>query len=149
MPYIETSVNIETEDIDKVYKIVSDMEGYSNFMENVNSVEVLERGEDYTITHWKTELKGKPFNWKEKDIFDPNNFTITYSLVEGDLKKFEGSWRLVKEGEQVKVTLDVDFEFGVPMIASLLNPIAKIIIKQNCDDMLTAIKQEIENSSVA
>ncbi|WP_350342450.1 SRPBCC family protein [Proteinivorax tanatarense] len=149
MPYIESSINIDTKDIEKVYKIVSDMEGYPNFMENVNSVEVIEQGEGFTITQWKTVLKGKPFNWKEKDLFDPNNYIITYSLVEGDLKKFEGSWKLTTEDDQTRVTLDVDFEFGVPMIASLLNPIAKIIIKQNCDDMLSAIKQEIEDSSVA
>lgn len=143
MPFVETSITIKG-DINKIYPIVSDMESYSNFMESVKSVKVMEREGNTTLTQWNTELKGKPFNWVERDFFDHENHTIKYELVSGDLKKFEGEWALTSQGDEVKVSLTVDFEFGVPMIASLLNPIAKIIIKQNCDSMLKAIKEEVE-----
>ncbi len=143
MPLVETSINIEGTK-DAIYPIVKDMEGYSKFMESVNSIKVLEREGNTTLTEWKTELKGKPFNWVEKDIFDDENYTIEYKLVSGDLKKFEGQWTLNEVDDEVEVRLTVDFEFGVPMIASLLNPIAKLIIKQNCDSMLSAIKKQVE-----
>lgn len=143
MPFLETSIIINA-DVNEIYPIVKDMESYPNFMESVKSVKVMEREGNTTLTQWKTELKGKPFNWIERDTFDDENHNISYELVSGDLKKFEGQWTLTTEGNEVRVNLTVDFEFGVPMIASLLNPIAKIIIKQNCDSMLKAIKEEVE-----
>lgn len=143
MPFVETSIIING-NVNEIYPIVKDMESYPNFMESVKSVKVMEREGNTTLTQWNTQLKGKPFNWVEKDIFDDENHRISYQLVSGDLKKFEGEWTLTGDGNGVKVSLTVDFEFGVPMIASLLNPIAKIIIKQNCDSMLKAIKEEVE-----
>lgn len=143
MPFVETNISIKG-DINEIYPIVKDMESYPNFMQSVKSVKVIEREGNTTHTEWKTELKGKPFNWVEKDIFDDENFKINYELVSGDLKKFEGEWNLKDTTDGVDVSLTVDFEFGVPMIASLLNPIAKLIIKQNCDSMLKAIKEEFE-----
>ncbi|QNO13471.1 SRPBCC family protein [Alkalicella caledoniensis] len=143
MPFVETDIIIKG-DINEIYPIVKDMESYPKFMDSVKSIKVIERGENSTLTQWKTELKGKPFNWVEKDVFYDEDYKITYELTSGDLKKFEGQWTLTENPEGVKVHLTVDFEFGVPMIASLLNPIAKLIIKQNLDSMLTGIKGEVE-----
>ncbi|SES81873.1 type II toxin-antitoxin system RatA family toxin [Anaerobranca gottschalkii] len=143
MPFVETSITVKG-NIEEIYPIVKDMESYPNFMESVKSVKVIERDGNTTLTKWETELKGKPFNWVERDTFYDEDYRITYQLVSGDLKKFEGQWTLTETEKGVEIHLTVDFEFGVPMIASLLNPIAKLIIKQNCDSMLTAIKQQIE-----
>ena len=144
MPFVETEILING-DIEKIYPIVKDMESYSKFMDSVKSIKVLEREGNTTLTQWKTELKGKPFNWIEKDTFYDEDYKINYQLTSGDLKKFEGDWTLTETVEGVKVHLTVDFEFGVPMIASLLNPIAKLIIKQNLNSMLTGIKEEVES----
>ena len=36
------------------------------------------------------------------------------------------------------------FEFGIPMIAGLLNPILKKKVRENSENMLTAVKAQIE-----
>ena len=69
---------------------------------------------------------------------------ITYCQTEGDLKKMEGEWRLVPVSEGTEVSLLVDFEFGIPMIAGLLNPILKKKVRENSENMLTAVKAQIE-----
>ena len=46
--------------------------------------------------------------------------------------------------EGTEVSLLVDFEFGIPMIAGLLNPILKKKVRENSENMLTAVKAQIE-----
>ena len=56
----------------------------------------------------------------------------------------EGAWEMHDTEEGVNVSLAVDFEFGIPMIAGLLNPILIRKVRENSEDMLQAIKGEIE-----
>ena len=56
----------------------------------------------------------------------------------------EGAWTIEEQGEDCEVTLAVDFEFGIPMIAGLLNPILKKKVRENSENMLKSIKEQIE-----
>jgi len=143
MPSVEVS-QVMRGDRAKVYELISDMESYPRFMESLNSVEVVERGDGWTVTAWDTSIHGMKFRWQERDEFDPENYRIRYNQVAGDLKRFEGEWRVEEEAGDVKVTLRVDFDFGVPMLSSLLNPVASLKLRQNSTSMLQAIKNRCE-----
>ena len=56
----------------------------------------------------------------------------------------EGAWTIVEQADGCEVTLAVDFEFGIPMIAGLLNPILKKKVRENSENMLNSIKEQIE-----
>ncbi|MEW6661536.1 MAG: type II toxin-antitoxin system RatA family toxin [Bacillota bacterium] len=145
MPYIEVTKGIDaTPEI--VYDLAKDMESYPKFMESVEKVETLERGDGYTITKWHTKLQGRPVVWTERDVFDDVAKRIDYSLVQGDLKKFEGAWTFQPHGDGTQVKLTVDFELGIPMFAALLNPIAVMTVRQNCESMLEAMKKQLEQN---
>ena len=105
---------------------------------------VVERGENTTVSHWVSNVDGRKIVWTERDTFYPEEMRITYCQTEGDLKKMEGEWRLVPVSEGTEVSLLVDFEFGIPMIAGLLNPILKKKVRENSENMLTAVKAQIE-----
>lgn len=147
MPSIEVKERIQGSP-DEVYELVKDMESYPRFMPSLNDVRVLEKGSNWTITAWDTSLNGMSFKWKERDDFDEQSRRIRYAQVEGDLKKFEGEWNVEQDGEHTWVTLTVDFEFGVPMLSALLNPVAKLKLRQNGESMLQAIKQRFEQQTV-
>ena len=123
---------------DRVYAALSDMERFPEFMADLQAVVVLERGEGYTVTAWTAKLRGVTFRWTERDQFLPGR--IVYQQVSGDLKKFEGEWRLedVSPGV-VRVVLVTEFEFGVPMLAALLNPVGALILRDNARSMLAAL----------
>jgi len=144
VPYVETKTLING-DIDDVYNIVKNMEAYPDFMKDLVSVEVLEKGVDYTISHWVSNVDGRRIVWTERDTFFDAEKRITYQQTEGDLKKMEGEWKLTDSDEGVEVSLAVDFEFGIPMIAGLLNPILKKKVRENSENMLAAVKEQIEN----
>lgn len=129
-----------------VYTLASDMESYPRFMNSVDKITVLERGEGYTVTKWEVRFKGRPFVWIERDNFDAERFRIDYQLQEGDLKKFEGSWTFDTVPEGTLVTLTVDFAIGLPMFEALFNPVAVIVVRDNCESMLKGLKQHFEDN---
>lgn len=143
MPYVETKTVIKGQ-IDDIYNIVKNMEAYPGFMHDLESVEIIERGNDYTISHWVSNVDGRRIVWTERDTFFDDENRIVYKQTEGDLKKMEGEWRLKNSDDGVEVVLAVDFEFGIPMIAGLLNPILKKKVRDNSENMLAAVKAQIE-----
>ena len=143
MPCGETKIVING-DSKPIFEIIKNMEAYTSFMHDLVSVEILERGENTTVSHWVSNVDGRKIVWTERDTFYPEEMRITYCQTEGDLKKMEGEWRLVPVSEGTEVSLLVDFEFGIPMIAGLLNPILKKKVRENSENMLTAVKAQIE-----
>jgi ribosome-associated toxin RatA of RatAB toxin-antitoxin module len=142
MPYVEVHKLIGAEP-DRVFEVLSDMESFPRFMENVVSVKVVRRDEGSTDSQWHVILQGAPFRWLERDTFLPQEGRITYQQISGDLKRFEGEWRVVPQDGGTSVTLTTDFEFGMPMIASLLNPVAKLILRRNAEAMLDALERDL------
>ena len=143
MPFVETKTVISG-NIDDIYNIVKNMEAYPSFMNDLESVKILEKGADYTLSHWVSNVDGRRIVWTEKDNFYDAEKRITHKQTEGDLKKMEGEWRLTSSNDGVEVVLSVDFEFGIPMIAGLLNPILKKKVRENSENMLAAVKAQIE-----
>lgn len=142
MPCVETSLAIKG-DCETIYAFIKDMEQYPRFMTNLISVEVLERTETTTITKWKSNVDGIEINWKELDSFDDNNFHVIYQQIEGDLKKFDGEWLLSQLNDCVYVTLKVNFEFGIPMLATMMNPLLKRKVYNNSMEMLLMMQKEL------
>lgn len=143
MPCVETKTTIKGKG-EQIYRIIADMAAYPDFMKDLVSVEILERGADYTLSHWVSNVDGRRIVWTERDSFYPEQLRITYAQTDGDLKRMEGAWQITPQGEDCEVALVVDFEFGIPMIAGLLNPILKKKVRENCENMLTSIKEQIE-----
>lgn len=144
MPFVEVTMPVMC-DRHEIYPILKEMEKYPDFMEDLISVEVLERKDNTTITKWVSNVDGRTIKWTELDVFDDEQLHIAYRQLEGDLKRFEGEWSLmpIEGGTEVKLT--VDFEFGIPMIAGLLNPILKKKVRENSTNMLKAIKEKMES----
>lgn len=143
MPYVEVALPVMAKP-EVVYPILKDMEKYPEFMADLKSVEVIERGTNTTLTKWVSNVDGRIIKWTEIDTFDDENMHISYRQTEGDLKKFEGEWILTPVDGGTEIKLTVDFEFGIPMIAGLLNPILKKKVRENSVNMLQAIKDRLE-----
>jgi len=146
MSYVESSINIQGNRED-VYELAKDMERYPEYMPDVKTVKVVERNDNKTVTDWETTVEEIPICWKEVDEFDDENLCIKYKLIEGDLDKFEGEWIFESEGDQTKVTLTVDFDFGMPTLAELIGPVLEMKVRENSMMMLEAMKKKVENES--
>ncbi|WP_312517523.1 aromatase/cyclase [Anaerospora sp.] len=143
MPYVEVTLPVQCPR-EEIYPILKKMEQYPDFMEDLVSVTVIERNGNTTVTKWVSNVDGRIIKWTELDTFDDENLHIAYSQIEGDLKKMQGEWILTPIPEGTEIKLTVDFEFGIPMIAGLLNPILKKKVRLNSENMLKAIKERVE-----
>lgn len=145
MPYVKTELVMRGSK-QAIYDVIRDMVSYPKFMKNLESVKILEQDENTDLTHWVSNVDGRKIVWTERDFFYPDDFRITYSQTEGDLKKMEGAWELETVPDGVRVSLAVDFEFGIPMIAGLLNPILVRKVKENSNAILQAVKAQVEQA---
>lgn len=146
MPYVEEQIYIEG-DIDAVFAIARDMENYPQYMSDVESVTVLERNGDSTVTEWVTNIEGTPIVWTEVDEFDQAAYRIRYRLIEGDLDKFEGEWRFDRVDRGTRVVLGVEYDFGIPNLTELIGPTLEVKVRENSQMMLLSMKQHIEKGA--
>ncbi len=146
MPYVESSISIQGRRED-VYELAKDMEKFPQYMADVSSVKVVERDDNSTLTEWETLVEEIPICWKEMDEFDDGELEIKYRLIEGDLDKFEGIWKFEELDGETRVTLTVDFDFGMPTLAELIGPVLEMKVRENSMMMLEAMKKEVENES--
>ncbi len=145
MAEIVAEINVDAPP-EECYRIASDMERFPDFMANVLDIEVLEGGDDWTITRWDAKFQGKAITWKERDDFDDENLTIAYEQTEGDLKVFRGRWTFEPEDGGCRIRLTVEASLGVPMLESALEPLVRKVVRDNCDSMLAGIRDEAEKS---
>ena len=144
MPFVETKIVIEAPARD-VYELAKNVEHFPQYMPDVESVTVLERRGNRLVTRWKTLVEEAPLEWTEEDLFDDEALTITYRLIEGDLDMFEGAWTFVEGEGNVRVTLSVEYDFGVPTLAELIGPTLRKKVEENSEMMLAALKAEAES----
>jgi coenzyme Q-binding protein COQ10 len=145
MPYVETGIAIAAP-ARVVYELAKDQERFPQFMPDVETVIVLERHPEFTLTRWKTLVEEAPIEWTEEDRFDDERLRIDYKLVEGDLDKFEGAWTFEERDGLTHVLLGVDYDFGVPTLAELIGPTLQKKVLENSEMMLAALKLQAERA---
>jgi coenzyme Q-binding protein COQ10 len=145
MPYVETVIAIAAP-ARVVYELAKDQERFPQFMPDVETVVVLERHPEYTITRWKTLVEEAPIEWTEEDRFDDERRRIDYKLIEGDLDTFEGAWTFEERDGVTHVVLGVEYDFGVPTLAELIGPTLQKKVQENSEMMLAALKRQAEEA---
>lgn len=132
---------------ERVWQVLCDMEGFPRFMSSVESIRVTERGDGYTVSEWVCRLQGMKFRWTEHDRFLAAEGRIAYRLVSGDLARFEGAWQIApppgEAADRTLVTLTTQFDFGLPMLAAMLDPVGKVMLRRNVESMLRGLEAEL------
>jgi len=145
VPYVESFINIKALK-EEIYKVTKDMEKFPEFMRDVKEVNLIKKEEDKTVTEWITDIDDIMISWTEEENFDDEKCLIKYKLIEGDLDKFEGEWRFEDAPNGTKVTLTVDFDFGMPSMEELLGPVLELKVRENSEMMLEGMKKKMESS---
>lgn len=127
-----------------VWRTIRDIESYPSHMDHVLSIEVLEDCGSVRRAKWEVLLRGSVLRWEERGVIDDDQHRITFCQVHGDLSHFEGSWELVPAPEHVDVKLVIEFEIGIPLLADMLNPVARRSLLENLNSMLDDIEARSE-----
>jgi len=148
MPHVHVTEFVRAEP-KKVLDLFRDLETFPEYMANVTSIEVVERGAGWSVSHWVTDLDGAPLEWREMDSFDDEQCAMEFRLTEGDIEQFEGRWCFTPCDGGTRATCDLDYRLGVPVIEEAVGPTILHKVEHNMSQMLAAIKQRLEQPDTA
>jgi uncharacterized membrane protein len=132
--------------VDRVYQIARDIEKFPEFMDDVESVEILEQTPEKQVSKWGSIIKefNRTITWTEADYWDDAARTCRWEQLEGDFTRYEGEWQFVSDGEGTIARLTIDYEYTVPLIGALIQGLLLKKMQANVQSMLEAIKARAE-----
>jgi len=95
---------------------------------------------DQAITHWEIYFRNGLLRWSERDFYDDANTTLSFQQTDGDFDFFEGDWVITQaDGDEVLLTFNATFDFGVPSLESIIDPVAIRVLRQAMSAIITKI----------
>lgn len=147
MPSVEVDLSIEAP-LQTVWDAILDVDAYPTFMDNVEATKVLSDDGVNRTSSWSVLLKGSLLEWTEAEVVDASNGRITFHQLDGDLDVFDGFWHVVAQnGGTTAVTMRIEFEIGIPLLAEMLNPVAARALRDNSQQMLREIEARAQGGA--
>jgi ribosome-associated toxin RatA of RatAB toxin-antitoxin module len=139
--HVTVSLELEAP-IEDIWAALMDIEQFPTYMSSVEQIRILESDADTRTAEWSVLLRGSILKWTERATIHPERHQMEFVQIDGDLSVFEGCWRLddLCPG-RTRAELAVSFEIGVPLLARMLNPIARESLHDNTEEMLRAMER--------
>lgn len=150
MPHVEVDLHIAVPP-EEAWAVVVDVLGYPDCMESVDSVVIVDQAdESHRTTAWSVRLKGSVLQWTEAELIDHQARRFDFEQVTGDLGEFVGHWAVSPApGDGSTVSLHVDFDIGIPLLAEMLNPVAADALRESAAQMLASLEQRLVREGAA
>ncbi|MEW5249684.1 type II toxin-antitoxin system RatA family toxin [Microbulbifer sp. 2201CG32-9] len=107
-----------------VFDTLSDFRHYVDLVDTVVSVEMHRETGKEAESSWVVKFRNGLLKWTERDWFKREELKMEFEQIDGDFEEFMGTWNIEQQGSDVKVALIVDFDFGIPSLESIVNPVA-------------------------
>lgn len=116
---------------EEVFETVPRWERYPELAPHVRATEVHSTlPEPIGSSSWELNFRSGLLRWTEDDVFDRDRLQIRFEQTDGDFDSFTGVWTLTQKGPDVAIDFAADFDFGIPSLASILDPIAERVIRE-------------------
>jgi ribosome-associated toxin RatA of RatAB toxin-antitoxin module len=79
---------------------------------------------------WELHFRSGLLRWTEDERFDRGALRMEFEQTDGDFDSFTGSWVLTQDGPDTELRFEADFDFGIPSLEGILDPIAERVIKE-------------------
>ena len=150
MPRIEQSVLVDAP-VEKVYAVARDVEAFPDFMEDLQSLSVIERSQDgnRTVTEWVGLIREfkMTVKWSQEDIWNPGSYRDDFRMIKGDMDSMSGYWQFASVDGNTRFDSVVDYEYNVPLIGPMIKALIKKKMEANLDAQMRAIKARAESNT--
>ncbi|HEX6471592.1 MAG TPA: SRPBCC family protein [Streptosporangiaceae bacterium] len=119
---------------DAVYDKIGDFGRYPDLVDVVRSVRVA--GDD---SDWEVYFRNGILRWSETDLKDRANMRISFAQTDGDFDHFAGHWCVAPLAGGSLVHFEADFDFGIPSLAGILDPIAERTFRETVYRILVGL----------
>jgi ribosome-associated toxin RatA of RatAB toxin-antitoxin module len=123
----------------EVFERLGRFELYTELGPSIRSIEVEHLDERTMRSKWDVDFRGGSMRWTEEDHLDPEAGTISFDLVEGNLREFAGRWSVSEVDGGSEVRFQVQFAIGMPSMASFIDPVAEQAIRENLGAVLQGL----------
>ncbi|MCP3803317.1 SRPBCC family protein [Allokutzneria sp. A3M-2-11 16] len=118
----------------EVFSTLADFKRYPDLVEAVEEVQVLPAEADGSVlSTWVVHFRNGLLRWSESDTFDSARGEIAFRQLEGDFDMFEGGWSVRETAVGCQVVFRARFDFGVPSVASIVDPVAGRVLLENME----------------
>ncbi|MEV6425266.1 SRPBCC family protein [Streptomyces sp. NPDC051662] len=130
MRSVQVKVRVHDVAATAAFDQVSAFSRYSEFTDVIRSVTSRQESGSAEVSDWEVYFRNGILCWTESDRFDRDALTITFEQIDGDFAEFTGVWRLVADGDDCVVDFSAEFDFGIPSLAGILDPVAERVFKE-------------------
>lgn len=123
-------LRIDGVDPETVFDRIHDFARYPDFTDVVRSVTVHQISQEEETSDWEVYFRNGILRWTESDRFDRAGLVISFDQIDGDFAEFSGTWRIDADGPDSLVAFSADFDFGIPSLAGILDPVAQRVFKE-------------------
>jgi ribosome-associated toxin RatA of RatAB toxin-antitoxin module len=134
---------------ENAWNLISDYSKYPAIMDNVDSVEILERTEETGLSKWQISVDSAPLYWVEKDYFNHREFQIHFKSIDGDFDAINGQWRITNTLDAgIKISFELEYGLGIPVIEELLGAVLRKKMQKNMEQMVGSIRKELVSRAI-
>lgn len=125
MRSVQLVIDLPSTEPDTVFAAVREFGRFPGLAPAVRSVEPHEGGSD-----WEVFFRNGILRWTETDRTDAAARTIDFAQTDGDFASFAGRWHVTGMDGGSRVDFTTDFDFGIPSLVGILDPVAERVIKE-------------------
>lgn len=93
---------------------------------------------------WELHFRSGLLRWTETEHFQRDALRIEFEQESGDFDFFAGTWTLTQWGPDTAVRFVADFDFGIPSLEGILDPIAERVIRETVAWALAGLFEHVE-----
>ncbi|MFJ6623642.1 SRPBCC family protein [Kitasatospora sp. NPDC091335] len=145
MRHVELDAVVLDESAETVFESIARFDRFPELAPHVSSTTVHGTLPDPKgSSSWELHFRSGLLRWTEEDRFDREALEIRFEQEYGDFDTFEGQWALYEEDDGVVVHFEADFDFGIPSLEGILDPIAERVIKETVAWAVTGLFERTE-----
>lgn len=128
----------------EVFERISDFARYPELSDVVRSVIVHPAVDQRERSDWEVYFRNGILRWSEEDLKNPAALTIDFEQIDGDFDFFNGKWELHPEAASCDIVFAAVFDFGIPSLAGILDPIAERVLKETIARIVASLFGTVE-----
>lgn len=140
MRHVELDAVVRSEKVGHVFENIVKWEKYPQLAPHVQAATAhVAYPADEGSSSWELHFRSGLLRWTEEERFFPERGEIHFDQTDGDFDSFAGQWHITQSGDDVLVRFDADFDFGIPSLEGILDPIAERVIKETVAWAITGL----------
>jgi ribosome-associated toxin RatA of RatAB toxin-antitoxin module len=103
----------------RIFQLAADIQDWPALLPHYRYLRVLERSDTHKVADFGASRDGFPVRWRARQELFPDEGRITYHHIGGITKGMWVEWRLKRQTDGVRVTIEHELNYPVPILGPL------------------------------